>query len=156
MTDDRRLTSYCGLYCRDCIPSQTDLFNLAARLETVLSELNFDRYAKLKSGQTYWSQSNAVFKDYQRFIDVLHAIRGLECQSICRDGGDWKGDRCPVRNCAIKKGLAGCWDCDEHKACRHLAPLLEFHPNLACHLELIKTEGMDRWVSRRKSHYPWP
>ncbi len=155
MTDDSRLTSYCGLYCKDCIPSRTDLFDLAARLEDALSELKFDRYAELKAGQTYWSESNAVFNDYRIFVKVLQAIRGLECPSICREGGGWKGEHCPVRNCAVEKGLNGCWDCAEYRTCKHLEPLLKFHPNLAHHLELIKNEGMDKWASKRRGHYPW-
>jgi hypothetical protein len=155
MTDDNRLTSYCGLYCKDCIPSRSDLYNLAARLQAVLSELKFDRYAELKAGQTYWSESNAIFKDYPRFIEVLQAIRGLECRSTCREGGGWKGEHCPVRNCAIDKGMTGCWECNEYITCGRLEPLLKFHPNLAYHLELIKTEGVDRWADKRRGHYPW-
>lgn len=155
MTNNSQMTSYCGLYCKDCIPSKTELYTLAARLEDLLAELKFDKYADLKAGQTYWSESNAVFKDYHRFVDVLKAIRGLECKSICREGGGWKGGRCMVRNCAIEKGLPGCWYCKEYKACRHLEPLLKFHPNLAYHLELINSEGIDKWAAKRRGHYPW-
>ncbi|MFA5400421.1 MAG: DUF3795 domain-containing protein [Dehalococcoidia bacterium] len=155
MINNSQLTSYCGLYCKDCIPSKAALYNLAARLEAILAELKFDKYAALKAGQTYWSESNAAFKDYHRFIDVLQAIRGLKCKAICREGGGWKGERCMIRNCAIEKGLAGCWDCAEYKACRHLEPLLKFHPNLAYHLELIRREGIDKWATKRKGHYPW-
>jgi hypothetical protein len=155
MTDDSRLTSYCGLYCKDCIPSRSDLYGLAARLEEVLSEIKFDSYAELKAAQTYWSESNAVFNDYQRFIEILQAIRGLECRSICREGGGWKGEHCPIRNCAVEKGLNGCWECDVYGTCKHLEPLLKFHPNLAYHLELIKSEGIDKWASKRRGHYPW-
>ncbi|MFA5078517.1 MAG: DUF3795 domain-containing protein [Dehalococcoidia bacterium] len=155
MINNCQLTSYCGLYCKDCIPSQTELFSLATHLEEILTELNFDKYAELKAGQTYWSESNATFKDYRRFTDVLQAIRGLKCQSICREGGGWKGELCLIRNCAIAKGLKGCWDCAEYKTCGHLEPLLKFHPNLAYHLELIKSEGIDEWAAKRRGHYPW-
>ncbi|MFA5063963.1 MAG: DUF3795 domain-containing protein [Dehalococcoidia bacterium] len=155
MTDDSRLTSYCGLYCKDCIPSRSGLYYHAARLEAILAELKFDKYAELKAGQTYWSESNASFKDYHCFTGVLQAIQGLECKSICREGGGWKGERCMVRNCAIEKDLAGCWDCKEYKTCLHLQPLRKFHPNLAYHLESIKTEGIDNWAAKRRGHYPW-
>jgi len=153
--NNSQLTSYCGLYCKDCIPSKPALYNLAAGLEAILAELKFDKYAELKAGQTYWSESNAIFKDYHGFIGVLQAIRGLECKSICREGGGWKGEHCMVRNCAVKKGLAGCWDCNEYKTCRHLEPLLKFHPNLAYHLDLIRSEGIDKWTAKRRGHYPW-
>ncbi len=87
MDEDRLLTTYCGLYCKDCIPSRKDLFTLAARLEEMLQELGFDKYAALKAEQTYWCQANAVFNKYPEFIEVLKAISGLECNSLCTTGG---------------------------------------------------------------------
>jgi len=155
MPDDSRLTSYCGLYCKDCIPSKTEIYRLAGRLEDLLEDLKFDKYAGLKAGQTYWSEANSAFSHYAEFLDVLKAIRGLECPSLCREGGGWKGGRCAVRNCAIEKGFYGCWECGEYKTCQHLEPLLKFHPNLAFHLELIRSEGIDKWASKRRGHYPW-
>ncbi|MCX6008213.1 MAG: DUF3795 domain-containing protein, partial [Chloroflexi bacterium] len=111
MDDDSILTTYCGLYCKDCIPSRKELFLTAARLDQLLIELQFDRYAELKAGQTYWSEANHEFKNYPEFVSVLRAIRNLECKSVCREGGGWKGDRCQVRNCAMEKHLTGCWEC---------------------------------------------
>ena len=155
MDDDSIFTTYCGLYCKDCIPSRKELFSTAARLDQLLIELQFDRYAELKAGQTYWSEANHEFKHYPEFVSVLRAIRNLECKSVCRKGGGWKGDRCQVRNCAMEKHLTGCWECAGYKTCELLAPLLKFHPNLEYHLELIKNEGIQNWRAKRKGHYPW-
>ena len=155
MHDDRLLTTYCGLYCKDCIPSKKELFWLAARLQGLLQELHFEKYAELKAGQTYWSEANKAFKHYPEFMSVLEAIRNLECKTLCREGGGWKGAQCQVRNCAIEKGLTGCWDCAEYGTCKLLEPLLKFHPNLRYHLELIKKDGIDNWRSKRRAHYPW-
>lgn len=155
MDDDSRLTTYCGLYCKDCIPSHKELYTTAARLHTLLDQLQFEKYAQLKARQTYWSAANHAFQHYPEFIEVLQAIGSLECTSLCRDGGGWKGDRCQVRNCAMEKKLAGCWECPGYKTCEKLSPLLKFHPNLGYHLELIKAEGINNWSSKRKGHYPW-
>lgn len=155
MLNDKALTAYCGLYCRDCIPSHKELFTTTAHLEDILNSLNFDKYATLKAGQTYWAKVNKAFKSYPAFIQVLQAIRGLECKTTCREGGGWKEGRCEVRNCAIEKKLAGCWECTDYKTCKLLEPLLKFHPNLLYHLELIKTEGVENWSRKRKGHYPW-
>jgi hypothetical protein len=155
MPNDGQLTTYCGLYCKDCIPSKTELYELAARLEDLLAGLKFEKYAELKAGQTYWSEANSAFKHYAEFLSVLKAIRNLECTSLCREGGGWKRGRCAVRNCAIDKGVYGCWECSEYKSCQRLEPLLKFHPNLAYHLELIKNEGLDKWAAKRRGHYPW-
>jgi len=155
MDDEWALTCYCGLYCRDCIPSKKDLYEAAARFEEELDLLNFDKYAELKATQTYWSSANRLFKDYPTFIEVLHAIRGLECKVYCREGGGWKEGHCGVRNCCVEKKLDGCWDCAEYKTCKLLEALVKFHPNLLHHLELIKTEGVENWASKRKGHYYW-
>ncbi len=155
MSDDKRLTAYCGLYCRDCIPSKKELFSTAARLEDLLEDLHFDKYAQVKAEQSYWSKANETFKKYQDFIQVLQAIRELECKVSCREGGGWKGAHCDVRNCALSKDLEGCWDCADYKTCQLLEPLKKFHPNLEYHLSLIKSEGVENWSSKRKCHYRW-
>jgi hypothetical protein len=155
MDDDRLLTTYCGLYCKDCIPSKQELFSTASKLERLLTDLQFEKYAGLKAGQTYWSSANDVFKRYPDFIAVLQAIQSLECKTTCREGGGWKGERCQIRNCALEKRLTGCWECAEYKTCTLLEPLLRFHPNLAYHLELIINEGVENWRGKNKGHYPW-
>ena len=71
METDGRYTSYCGLYCRDCIPSSRSLFALVRDLEDKLAELHFEEYAALKA------RGDAAFVDYQNFLRVLQAIRGL-------------------------------------------------------------------------------
>jgi hypothetical protein len=81
METDGRYTSYCGLYCRDCIPSNRSLFALVRDLEDKLAELHFEEYAALKA------RGDAAFVDYQNFLGVLQAIRGLECKVPCRAGG---------------------------------------------------------------------
>jgi len=155
MSEEERLTSYCGLYCRDCIPSRNDLYMLVRQLEKLLAELHFDKYAKLKAGQTYWSQANAVFEKYPDFLEMLKAIKSLECPSVCREGGGYKGDRCEIKKCVTGKGFKGCWECDDYKSCKLLEPMKQFHPNLQEHLALIKTEGVENWSGKRKGHYPW-
>ncbi len=155
MPDDSRLTSYCGLYCKDCIPSKTEFYAVADRLQGLLEELQFVKYAGLKAGQTYWAEANSAFKHYPEFLAVLQAIRDLECPSICREGGGYKGDRCEIKKCAVAKGFDGCWQCSDYQSCRLLEPMKSFHPYLEEHLALIKTEGMENWSKKRKGHYTW-
>ncbi len=155
MSEEERLTAYCGLYCRDCIPSRKELYALVKQLEGLLSELHFDLYAELKAGQTYWSQANEAFAKYPDFLEVLKAIKGLECPSVCREGGGYKGDRCEIKKCAIAKGFKGCWECDGYQSCALLEPMKKFHPHLEEHLTLIKTKGVENWSKQRKGHYRW-
>ena len=155
MPDEWALTCYCGLYCLDCIPSKKDLYATTAKLEGILRDLHFEKYAELKASQTYWSKANEAFKHYPEFIKVLQAIGSLQCPSPCREGGGYKEGRCEVRNCAMARKLPGCWECTEYKTCKLLEPLLKFHPNLLYNLELIKPEGVDNWAKKRKGHYSW-
>ncbi len=147
MEDERTCTAYCGLYCRDCIPSDRRLFDLARELESELARVRLEEYARLKT------PADAAFADYPAFLKVLRAVRGLECRAPCRAGGGKVA--CSVRDCVLARGLGGCWDCAERGTCRLLAPLLRFHPNLEHHLELIRREGPDGWSGKRRGHYPW-
>jgi len=147
METDRTHTSYCGLCCRDCIPSNRRLFSLAGELEGKLAELHFEDYAAFKA------RGDAAFSDYQNFLRVLQAIRGLECRAPCRAGGGKTS--CTVRDCVQARRLLGCWECQQCGTCELLDPLKRFHPNLEYHLDLIRQEGIDAWSARRKGHYTW-
>ena len=147
MENDRTCTSYCGLYCRDCIPSNRQLFSLVGELQSKLVEIHFEEYAKLKS------KSDAAFSEYQAFTRVIQAIRGLECAMPCRAGGG--KPNCAVRDCVLTRKLPGCWECQQCRTCELLDPLKRFHPNLEYHLGLIRQEGIDAWSARRKGHYSW-
>jgi hypothetical protein len=147
METERTYTSYCGLYCRDCIPSNGGLFALAAELERKLADLHFEEYAAHKA------KGDAVFSGYQEFVRVLQAIRSLECPAPCRAGGGKRS--CAVRDCVLGRWLSGCWECPEYRTCELLGPLRRFHPNLEHHLDVIRREGMDGWSEKRKGHYSW-
>ena len=155
MSEEWALTSYCGLYCRDCIPSKKDLYATVVKLAEMLPDVQFEKYAEMKANQTNWSKTNEAFKYYPRFMDVLQAIRGLECPATCREGGGYKQGDCAVRKCAVDKKIAGCWECPEHTNCKLLEPLFKIHPNLPYHLDLIKLEGVENWAKHRRGHYYW-
>lgn len=140
-------TSYCGLYCGDCIPSSKRLFSLAKDLEDKLADLRFEEYAAMKA------MGDAAFNDYGEFLKVLRAIQALECQAPCRAGGGKTA--CTVRDCVLGRSLRGCWECQEWRTCGLLDRLKRFHPNLDHHLELIRQEGMNAWSTKRKGHYSW-
>lgn len=78
---NRDLTSYCGLCCADCIPSNDEFFQIVSRLEEMLGTLQFEHYAEHKS------KRQPVFKEYRTFLSVLHQIKALQCSAPCRRGG---------------------------------------------------------------------
>lgn len=144
---DKNLTSYCGLCCSDCIPSDSEFFSLIDSLDKKLQDIQFDYYADLKS------ESNDHFKDYTQFLAVLHQIRKLQCPRPCRlDGGK---PLCTIRECARGNGFSGCWECEKRKDCTLLDRLRTIHPHLDYHLDLITRMGSAEWFEKRKEHYRW-
>ncbi|MCW3996575.1 MAG: DUF3795 domain-containing protein [Candidatus Bathyarchaeota archaeon] len=145
--DNKKLTSYCGLYCLDCIPSNKRLFDTLRAFEEQLNRAGFEKYAQLKSG------SNAVFKKYPQFKEVLGAIENLECKAPCRQGGGYAD--CKIRLCAQSKSYEGCWECSGYRNCDLLVPIKRVHPLLDYNLDLIKREGVCDWSKKRGKHYSW-
>jgi hypothetical protein len=142
---EKKYTSYCGLYCQDCIPSNKKLFGVIKTLRSVLEELQFEKYARIKS------QKDQIFAQYPIFAKLLTKIAALECTAPCREGG--VTPNCKIRDCVLNRDYVGCWDCDEHKSCELLKPLKQVHSNLEYHLALIKNRGLENWNSERKGHY---
>jgi hypothetical protein len=144
---DERLTSYCGLCCADCIPSREEFFDLVNRLVEMLEELRFGHYAELKS------EINEDFKEFPKFLSILHHIKGLRCANPCQLGGG--NPQCKIRLCAQSKTLKGCWQCQVRSECTLLDRLRDIHPNLDYHLDLIEDMGPGNWFEKRKEHYRW-
>jgi len=94
-----------------------------------------------------------VFKEYQNFVSVLKSIKALRCSGPCRLGGG--KPQCLIRDCALGKGLKGCWECLERPGCSLLTRLRAIHPNLDYHLDLIMKLGPEKWFEKRKEHYRW-
>ena len=144
---EKRLTSYCGLYCLDCIPSKQVLFEGLKTFEEQLSKLDFEKYAQIKAKKI------PAFKKYSDFIEVLSAIKALECKAPCRENGGYVD--CKIRSCAVGKNYEGCWDCADFKTCELLLPIKNVHVLLDDNLELIKNVGVENWASKRGKHYFW-
>ena len=147
MPNEGKYTAYCGLYCLDCIPSNRKLFLTVKELEKLLTDLQFREYAEFKSGKT------EIFKDYLKFLATLQEIGKLECPAPCREGGG--NPDCRVRKCVLSRGYEGCWECNNYQTCELLLPFKEVHPNLKCHIELIKKNGLEKWAVKRRKHYSW-
>ncbi len=148
MTDQRRYTACCGLYCRDCIPSRDTLFDAARALADELDRARFARYAALKACR------DDSFADYERFRRYLSTVSTLRCPGPCSEGGG--KSHCAIRDCAGSKGYAGCWECGEFETCGLLEPFAPFHGDTpVSNLRLIREHGPDNWAEHRGPHYLW-
>lgn len=145
-------TSYCGLYCEDCIPGDARLYAAIESLLRLFDEVGMNKYAAFSASKS------AVFEKYPEAVTVLRELLKLRCSGSCRRGPvselGCAGD-CAIRTCAMEKGYEGCWDCDEHRDCLRLERLTGFHPSVARTLDTISSEGINAWAQKRGPHYPW-
>ena len=151
MTDLEK-TSYCGLWCCDCIPGDERIYELSSALSRVLTETGFKHYADFKSKRV------PEFKDYDTFVNVLSAFEKLHCYNGCRNGPCSEAGcavSCKIRLCSTEKGIEGCWDCDTYTTCEHIAKMERFHPDIKHNLAMIKKYGANNWKDRRGRHYNW-
>lgn len=146
MNKNKKYTAYCGLYCLDCIPNDKELFKKLSELEILLGDVEFDKYAALKS------KTNETFNNYPKFLDMIYEIKKLECTALCTEGG-CKED-CKIRECVKEKNFEGCWECNEFKECDLLDYLKRIHP-IEHNLKMIKEYGVDNWADKRGKHYNW-
>jgi hypothetical protein len=147
---ERESTSFCGLWCGDCIPSNERLFALAAELSQFLKDINFELYAKYKSRKV------PELQHYDEFIEVLNAIEKLHCYNHCYLGpiscAGCASD-CKIRTCVLENGFEGCWQCLNFETCPNINGMKRMHPNIIENLLAIQTYGIENWSQHRAKHY---
>ncbi|HJH27981.1 MAG TPA: hypothetical protein C5S37_14745 [Methanophagales archaeon] len=63
----------------------------------------------LKSGEVKFIL--ILFENYGQCYEVLGALVKFRCKNACRDGGG--PPFCKIRKCSQRRGIEGCWECDE-------------------------------------------
>ncbi len=145
MQDSKDLIAYCGLYCGDCYRYKGKLADLARDLRKELRAEKFDRTAEKMSASSFF----AAFKNYPQAYEVLGQIVKLRCKRACRDGGGIPV--CKIRDCCRKKGIDGCWLCDEFETCKKLDFLKPYHEDAHLKdLRILKKSGVDSFISGKR------
>lgn len=143
-------TACCGLYCPDCIWYQNSVSTLAKKLRDTLDEIDFRKYASVKS------PFGTELEYYDEFIDILNFMAANDCTSPCPVGGGCGGRPCRIMECAEEKGLEGCWQCEEMEECSYfeiVRPRCGDTPME--NLRNIKKYGYDGWIDKRGPYYIW-
>ncbi len=144
------MTSYCGLYCNDCVRYRTKMTDNARSLLNELKNNNFYQYAEVKK------QFDNVFENYGVFIDVLEKIVELECKQSCRKGGGCSAFDCPIMKCCIEKQYEGCWECEQLNNCNKSDFLKPFHgetPKNNC--IILHENGLENFALKKQAFYIW-
>jgi hypothetical protein len=114
------LIAYCGHYCGTCPAHTQEVAELTKNLRSRLRKDKFDKYASVLAKVPAFK----AFKHYDKGCDLLNALMKMRCKNgTCRDGG-WSLS-CKIKKCAEKKGLLGCWQCDDFPTCKTLKVLEE-------------------------------
>lgn len=149
--ENKDLIAYCGLYCGDCPIHNGKIADLARDLRKELRQSNFDKTAEALSSYSFFD----VFNNYQQCYEVLGAMAKLRCRKICKDGGG--PPFCKVRKCCQKKGIEGCWECDEFETCEKLDILKPGHGDAHIrNLRKISKQGTEEFPKGQKYWYVKP
>ena len=146
MSDNNlNLITYCGLYCDDCFGRKGKVADQARDLRKELRQVKFEKFAAFISNYSFGD----VFKDYRKCYDVLGAMVKFRCRKTCREGGG--PPFCKMRKCCIKKGIDGCWECEEFECCEKLDFLKPIHDDGHIkNLKKLKKAGVDTFVQGKR------
>ena len=134
--------AYCGLHCGSCFSHEGRVADLARDLRKALRDCRFERTAETLGQISFFKE----FNNYSTCYQVLGAMVKLRCGKTCRSGGG--NPRCRIKQCSLRKGYSGCWECAEFKDCRKLSSVLE-HNHGDAHiknLRAIKKKGVDEFL----------
>ena len=81
------------------------------------------------------------FGKYEQCYDVLGAMVRLRCKKGCRNGGG--PPQCKIRNCCVKKGIQGCWECGDFEICKKLDFLKSVHAD--AHIKNLRLIKKNAW-----------
>ena len=142
---DKNLIGYCCLYCGDCFGYKGKVADLARDLRKELRQSRFDKTAESLSNYSFFK----VFENYLQCYEVLGALVKLRCKKACKGGGG--PPFCKMRKCCQKKGIEGCWECDEFETCEKLDFLKANHGDAHIkNLRKIEKRGIKAFIEGKR------
>ena len=151
MSEKSAMIAYCGLYCQEC-PSHTGrIADLARDLRKELRTFRYDKVAESLSSISFFKD----FKHYPECYQVLGGLVKMRCKRGCKEGGG--PPFCKIRKCCVKKGIEGCWECDDFKTCTKLDFLRPSHGDAHLkNLRILGRQGVDHFLEGKKHWYVKP
>ncbi len=148
MAENKDKIAYCGIYCGECFIGQGKVADLARDLRKEMRAYRLDKMAKSFSDVPFF----AAFKGYSQCYAVLGALVKLRCNKTCRnDGGP---PFCKMRKCCRKKGIDGCWECEEFETCPELDFVKTYHGDAHLkNLRKLKKAGVKGFLAGKKYWY---
>lgn len=146
--DKKAFIAYCGLYCEECPAYQGVIADLSRDLRKELRKSKAGEIAESIAANTPFKE----FKYYQECYDLLGLFVKSRCKKTCRDGGGLPS--CKIRTCCQKKGIDGCWQCEEFTTCEKLGILKPGHGDAHIkNLRKLKRKGTSEFIKGKKYWY---
>jgi len=143
--------AYCGLYCAECPSHSGVLADLARDLRKELRTYRYDKVSQALAEISFFKD----FKNYETCYRVLGLLVKMRCGHVCREGGG--NPMCSIRKCCEKKGISGCWECNEFDACEKFTFLQKAHGDaMKKNISKIKRKGIDEFLAGQKYWYVKP
>jgi hypothetical protein len=151
MSEKSGMIAYCGLYCQECASYTGKIADLARDLRKELRTFRYDKIAESLSSYSFFE----VFKHYPECYQVLGGLVKMRCKRGCKAGGG--PPFCKIRKCCVKKGIEGCWECDDFKTCTKLDFLRPSHGDAHLkNLRILSRHGVDHFLEGKKHWYVKP
>ena len=147
VTNAANLVTYCGGYCGSCWIRNGQIRGMAKALQETLRGWAFPDRARAMAGTT------PAAGRYSEFEGVLEWVQAQACPG-CRQVGSvtlWGDPNCFVRDCVREKGLTGCFECSEEKACEKIATLDHGDPTMPGNRQRMREVGLEAWAAEQAS-----
>ena len=136
---------YCGIWCGSCVAGNGALRELSGRFADVVGNYGLEEWVP------------PCF-DFKEFSKGLESIEEMPLCGGCRSG-DGSPD-CPMRLCAIDRGVEDCIECGQHEVCGNTERFLKMRTG-AFGAGLIVKEGkgdrdelIESWTEELKTSWP--
>jgi hypothetical protein len=133
---EKDLIAFCGQYCRDCVYYKN---TFGFRATDLLKEIKTYPWIEMA-----WESLDAPF-DTKEFVEALTWVASSSGCLGCRAGAGWS--ECPIRICAQKMKVRGCFECDRYP-CDML--LKEEASTQRESIEQIKNSGLDEYIKKKR------
>ncbi|MFC1718737.1 DUF3795 domain-containing protein [Candidatus Poribacteria bacterium] len=129
--DSKTLVTYCGLYCDLC----SDRTKIPERARALMEEMKKVNYEDWGPG---------ALEGFSEFWSLLKNRTIVEDDKCCRTG-KCGHPSCPIRKCAMERGIYVCPECEDYP-CVRIKKFGKSEPMLLHDGERIKEIGLDAWV----------
>ena len=136
---------YCGIWCGSCAVGNGALRELTRRYGEIVESYGLEG----------WAPEDFDYGEFSRMLSSIHALP--PCRG-CLEGDGSPG--CPMRACAVGRGLSGCNGCDPSGGCENAERLRRMREGALEAGLMVETGEADRsalmeeWKAELRSRWP--